>query len=280
VSAALLMALALLQHEHHQMAPPAPAPAEQADPHAGHDMSKMAPASAATSGPPPIPTDHAAERFYSPAQMAGARATLQAEHGGGTYSQVLIDNAELRSGKGPDAKAFEGEAWFGNDAAKWVVKARGEHVDGEGWDSAELQGLYAKPIGPYFDLQAGVRADVEPKGRTYAALGVEGVAPYWIETKATAFLSDRGDLSARIEASHDLRLTGRLILQSKLETNLAEVGSDAELGLRLRYEIRREFAPYVGVLRHRTFGDAADLARAAGERTGETRWVVGIRAWF
>lgn len=279
MSAALLMALALGQHEHHQMAPP-PAPAEQTapvDPHAGHDMSAMTP-SAVT--PPPVPTDHAAERFYSPAQMTGARATLQAEHGGGSYSQVLIDNAELRSGKGPDAAAFEAEAWFGNDAAKWVVKARGEHVDGEGWESAELQGLYAKPIGPYFDFQAGLRADLEPKGRTYAALGVEGVAPYWIETKATAFLSDRGDLSARIEAAHDLRLTGRLILQSKVETNLAEDGQDAELGLRLRYEIRREVAPYVGVLRHRTFGDEADLARAAGDRTGETRLVFGIRAWF
>jgi copper resistance protein B len=281
VSAALLIALALVQHEHHQMAPPPPAPAQQTapvDPHAGHDMSAMTPPPApTTTTAPPVPSDHAAERFYDPARMASARAILQAEHGGGSYSMVLVDQAELRSG---DAAAFEGEAWFGNDASKWVVKARGEHVDGEGWESAELQGLYAKPIGPYFDLQAGLRVNLEPKGRTYAALGVEGVAPYWIETKATAFLSDRGDLSARIEASHDLRLTGRLILQSKVETNLAEAGSDAEFGLRLRYEIRREFAPYVGVLRHRTFGDNADIARATGERTSETRLVMGIRAWF
>jgi len=281
MSAALLMALALVQHEHHQMAPPPPAPAQQtapAGPHAGHDMSAMAtPPAATTTTAPPVPTDHAAERFYDPSRMASARAILQAEHGGGTYSMVLVDQAELRSG---DAAAFEGEAWFGDDAAKWVVKARGERIDGEGWESAELQGLYAKPIVPYFDLQAGLRVDLEPKGRTYAALGVEGVAPYWIETRATAFLSDRGDPSARIEASHDLRLTGRLILQSKVETNLAEAGSDAEFGLRLRYEIRREFAPYVGVLRHRTFGDAADLARAAGARTGETSVVVGLRAWF
>jgi copper resistance protein B len=280
MSAALLMALALVQHEHHQMAPPPPAPAQQtapADPHAGHDMSAMTPSAPTTTTAPPVPTDHAAERFYDPSRMASAHAILQAEHGGGSYSMVLVDQAELRSG---DTAAFEGEAWFGDDAAKGVVKARGEHADGEGWESAELQGLYAKPIGPYFDFQAGLRVDLAPKGRTYAALGVEGVAPYWIETKATAFLSDRGDLSARIEASHDLRLTGRLILQSKVETNLAEAGSDAEFGLRLRYEIRREFAPYVGVLRHRTFGDAADLARAAGARTGETSVVIGIRAWF
>jgi copper resistance protein B len=174
-----------------------------------------------------------------------------------------------------DAAAFEGEAWFGDDTSKWVVKARGEHVDGEGWESAELQGLYAKPIGPYFDLQAGVRADLEPKGRTYAALGVEGVAPYWIETKATAFLSDRGDLSARLEAAHDLRLTTRLILQSKVETNLAEAGSDAELGLRLRYEIRREFAPYVGVLRHRTFGDEATWRARLASGRARRAWCSG-----
>ncbi|WP_421738906.1 copper resistance protein B [Caulobacter sp.] len=281
MSAALLMALALAQHDH--AAPPPPAPVEQmapVDPHAGHDMSAMTPPVQAATVAPPAPTDHAAERFYSPAQMASARAVLRREHGGGTYGMVLFDQAEWRSGKGSDAAAFEGEAWFGDDSAKGVVKARGEHVDGAGWDTAELQGLYARPIGPYFDLQAGVRADLEPKGRTYAALGVEGVAPYWIETKATAFLSDRGDLSARVEASHDLRLTGRLILQSKVETNLAEAGSDAELGLRLRYEIRRELAPYVGVLRHRTFGDDADRVRAAGERAGETRLVLGIRAWF
>jgi copper resistance protein B len=286
MTAALLMALALLQHEHHQMAPP-PTTAEQAapaDPHAGHDMANMAAEPAAahdmSAMVPPVPTDHAADRVYDPARMASARAILQGEHGGGGYSKVLIDQAEWQAGQGRDVASFEGEAWIGNDASKWVVKARGEHVDGAGWDSTELQGLYAVPIGPYFDLQAGLRADVEPKGRAYAALGVEGVAPYWIETKATAFLSDRGDLSARIEAMHDLRLTTRLILQTKVETNLAEAGSDAELGLRLRYEIRREFAPYVGVLRHRTFGDSADLAQVAGERTGETRLVLGLRAWF
>lgn len=293
MSAALLMALAVVQHEHHQMTPP-PAPVEQAapvDPHAGHDMSKMAdphaghdmstmapPAVAATA--PPLPTDHAAERFYDPALMASARAVLRQEHGGGSYWMVLADQAERRARQGADATAFEGEGWLGDDFGKWVVKARGEHVDGHGWESGEVQALRARPIGPYFDLEAGLRVDVEPRGRTYATLGVEGVAPYWIETKAAAFLSDRGDLSARIEASHDLRLTTRLILQSKVETNLAEDGSDAELGLRLRYEIRRELAPYVGVLRHRTFGDAADRARAAGERTGETSVVFGVRAWF
>lgn len=304
MSAALLMALVLAQHEHHQMAPPPaplqqvapPAPVQQmapvdphaghdmskmaADPHAGHDMSAMKPPPVTVTDPPPVPADHAAEQFYSASAMAAARTVLRQEHGGGHYGIVLADIAELRTGKGADVAAFEGQAWYGHDLGRWVVKARGEHVDGQGWESAEFQALRAKPIGPYFDVQAGLRVDVEPKGRTYAVVGLEGLAPYWIETKAAAFLSDQGDLSARIEAEHDLRLTNRLILQTRVETNLAEAGNGVEGGLRLRYAIRKEFAPYVGVMRHRTFGDAADLARANSERAGETRVVFGVRAWF
>jgi copper resistance protein B len=292
MSVALLIALALLQHEHHQMPPPpAPAaPAQQAapvDPHAGHQMpaadphaGHAMPAPAAPAVAVAVPADHAADRLFSPASMAAARATLAGEHGSGAYWMVLAEQAELRTGKGPDAAAFEGEAWIGNDAGRWVLKARGEHVRGEGWESGELQALRSWPIDPYFDLQAGLRQDLEPKGRTYATLGVEGLAPYWIETKAAAFLSERGTLSARLEAAHDLRLTGRLVLQTKIETHLASDGQEAELGLRLRYAITPEFAPYVGLLRHRSFGDEADHARMAGERVGGSSLVVGVRAWF
>jgi len=292
MSVALLIALALLQHEHHAMPPPpAPAaPAQQtapADPHAGHPMpaadphaGHVMPAPAAPPVAVTVPGDHAADRLFSPASMAAARATLAGEHGGGAYWMVLAEQAELRTGRGPDAAAFEGEAWIGNDAGRWVLKARGEHGRGEGWESGELQALRSWPIDPYFDLQAGLRQDVEPKGRTYATHGVEGLAPYWIETKAAAFLSDRGTLSARLEAAHDLRLTGRLVLQTKVETRLASAGQEAELGLRLRYAITPEFAPYVGLMRHRSFGDEAGHARTAGERVGGSSLVVGIRAWF
>lgn len=289
MSVALLIALAMLQHEHHQSTP-SPAPDQQSapvDPHAGHHMpaadphaGHIMPAPAAPPVAVPVPRDHAADNIFSPASMAAARATLAREHGGGAYWMVLADQAELRTGKGPDTAGFEGEAWIGNDAGRWVLKARGEHVRGEGWESGELQALRAWPIGPYFDAQAGLRQDIEPKGRTYATLGVEGLAPYWIETKAAAFLSDRGDLSARLEAAHDLRLTGRLVLQTKVETDLADDGQDAELGFRLRYAITQEFAPYVGLLRHRSFGDTADQARVAGERVGGSSVVVGVRAWF
>ncbi|AZH12160.1 copper-binding protein [Caulobacter vibrioides] len=263
-------------HAGHKMPGPEQA-APQSDPHAGHHMHHAMPATpAATTAPPPIPTDHAAERFYSPAVMAAARAQLMKEHGGGTAWIVRADVAEQRFRKGDDAQAFEGQAWWGTDASKWVVKARGEHVDGHGWEKAELEGLKAWPIGPYFDLQAGLRYDLAPKGRSYAAVGFEGLAPYWFELHGAAYVSDRGDVSARAEASYDLRLTQRLILQPRLEADLAEAGAGRlEGGLRLRYEIKREFAPYVGVVRERAFGPA----REAGERAGATAVVIGVSAW-
>jgi copper resistance protein B len=251
----------ILQHEHH-----APAP----DPHAGHDMGKLA----AEAKPPAIPTDHAAERFYSREAMAAARAQLMKEHGGGTAWTVRADTLEYRARKGDDAQAFEGEAWWGDDASKWVVKARGEH--GDRWEKAEAEVLKAWPVGPYFDLQAGLRYDLAPKGRSYAAVGFEGLAPYWFELQGAAYLSDRGDVSARGEASYDLRLTQKLILQPRLEGDLAEAGAGRlEGGFRLRYEITREFAPYVGLVRERTFGPMTPL----GGRAGSTAVVIGIRAW-
>lgn len=275
-----------VQHEHHQHAPAAadphaghvmPAPA---DPHAGHHMPAPA-ASASQAKPPPIPTDHAAERFYSPEVMAAARAQLAKEHGGGTAWTVRAEVLEHRVLKGGDGQAFEGEAWWGGDASRWVVKARGERKAGEGWERGEAELLKAWPVGPYFDFQAGVRYDLAtPKekgeGRSYATLGFEGLAPYWFEVQGAVYLSDQGDVSARAEASYDLRLTQKLILQPRLEGDLAEAGAARlEGGVRLRYEITREFAPYVGVVRERAFGPAVE----SGERAGSTAVVIGVKVW-
>jgi copper resistance protein B len=263
----------VFQHEPHQM--PAPS-AEAADPHAGHDMSAMAPVPVAEVAPPPIPTDHAAERFYSPEVMAAARAQLMKEHGGGTAWTVRADLLEHRARDGADGQALEAEAWWGGDASRWVVKARGERREGQGWEQGEAEVFKAWPIGPYFDLQAGVRYDLAPKGRSYAAVGFEGLVPYWFEVQGTAYLSDQGKVSARTEASYDLRFTQKLILQPRVEAEVAEAGAARlEGGLRLRYEITREFAPYVGVVRERTFGSMTPL----GERAGSAALVVGVRAW-
>jgi copper resistance protein B len=239
---------------------------------------------------PPIPTDHAADRDFDPAVMAAARDVLRQEHGAMTFSKVMANLAEYQAHAGGGYR-WEGEAWIGGDIDRLVVKSEGEGTRRQGVEAAEVQALYSHAMGPYFDLQAGLRQDFKPTPRrTYATVGVEGLLPYWFEVQGALFLSDRGELLGRAEGTYDLRLTQRLIMQPRAELNFAaqdvrEIGlgsglTRAELGLRLRYEIRRAFAPYVGVSYDRKFGGTADLARAAGERPASTSFVVGLRGWF
>ena len=163
-------------------------------------------------------------------------------------------------------------------------------ADKDGVEAAEVQALYSRAVARYTDVQVGVRQDFEPRGRTYATVGVESLFPYWFEAEGALFLSDTGDLLARIEGTYDLRLAQRLVLQPQAELGLSaqdiretDTGSGfthLEFGLRLRYEIRREFAPYIGVAYERSLGRTADFARAAGEDVESTSFVVGLRAWF
>lgn len=204
---------------------------------------------------------------------------------------VRLNLAEYQAVKGQDGYRWEGEAWYGGDIHRFVLKSQGEGIFNGQTENAEVQALYSRAIGPYFDLQAGVRYDFKPDpSRTYATIGVEGLAPYFVDTQAAVFLSNKGDVLARIEAAYDQLITQHLILQPRVELNLAaqdvpenDIGAgltNIELGLRLRYEIKREFAPYIGVSYTRKTGSTADFARAAGEPVGSTSFVVGIRAWF
>lgn len=239
---------------------------------------------------PAAPTDHAAERFYSAEDMEAARAQLRSEHGGAIVSSVMVDRAELQFSDGASVFHWEGESWIGGDINRFVFKTEGE-ANEDDVESAEVQALYSRAIGPYFDLQAGVRYDIEPSpNRAYAVIGFEGVAPYWFETTGAVFVSDEGELSARFEGSYDARLTQRFILQPSAEINVSaedvpELGlgaglTDIELGLRLRYDITRTFAPYIGVSYEAKLGDTADYARADGEDASDTRLVFGLRARF
>jgi len=261
-----------------------------ADPHAGHDTG-AAEQTVGTAPAPPAPTDRAADRFYSLAEMAAADAALRREHGGMATFQIMFDLAEYQVRDGRDGYRWEAEGWFGGDINRVVVKSEGEGAFREGVDNAEAQLLYSRALDPYWNLQAGVRHNLEPgPSRTYATIGIEGLAPYWIELEGALFLSDKGDLLGRIEGYYDQRLTQHLILQPRFELNLSardvpEQGlgsglSDAEFGLRLRYEARREFAPYFGISHERKIGDTARLARAAGDDVRSTGFVLGIRAWF
>jgi len=283
-------------------APPAPA---QADPHAGHDMSAMPgmPAdvgSMATGGTalpagdapaPAAPEPDYADRIWGRAAMMPARDTLRSEHGGGAFSQIMFNLAEYQVRDGRDGFRWDGEGWFGGDINRLVVKSEGSGGFGEGVDDAEIQALYSRAIGPYFNLQAGVRYDFKPNpSRTYATVGFEGLAPYWFEVEGALFLSDKGDVLGRLEGYYDQRITQRLILQPRAEINLAAqdvpengIGSglsDIELGLRLRYEVKREFAPYVGISYDRKIGDSARFARADDEDVGSVSFVAGVRTWF
>lgn len=271
------------------------------DPHAGHTMppSPSEHTSQVMTGadqpvgnapPPPPPTDNAADRVFGVRPMSRARDILREEHGGARISKVMADILEYRSEPAGGGYAWDVEAWYGGDINRFVVKSEGEGGRREGAEAAEVQALYSRAVARYTDVQAGTRYDVEPEGRAYATLGVESLLPYWFEAEAAVFLSDRGDLLARVEGSYDFRLTQRLVLQPQAELEFAaqdipetDTGSGlsgTELGLRLRYEIRREFAPYIGVTYERSFGRTADFARAAGADRESTSFVVGLRAWF
>lgn len=273
-------------HAGHAMPPVDP----PADPHAGHAM--HAPEAMAPSAPPPaIPTDHAADARFDPAAMARARAAFLRESGGMTFSRLLIDRAEYRPREGRDGYAWEGEGWLGGDIDRLLVKAEGEGTFGRKLEHGAAQALYARAIDPWFNLAAGVRQDfgARPK-RTYATVGLEGLAPYYFELEAQAFLSTKGEAFLTLEGSYDQRITQRLILQPAAEASFSarhvpalETGAgltSIELGLRLRYEIARAFAPYVGLHWERRFGRTADYARAHGEKAGALGVVTGVRFWF
>lgn len=270
-----------------------------ADPHAGNDISGMTGmAGMKSSGgeigdtpAPAPPTDHAADSVFGADQMASSRAMLRHENGGMPAYSVVFNLAEYRVQKRGDAYRWDGEGWFGGDINRFVVKTEGEGAVRGGLENGEVQALYSRALDPWFNLQAGVRHDFKPgPARTYATIGFEGIAPYWFEVEGALFLSEKGDLLGRLEGYYDQRITQHLILQPRVELNFAaqdipanRIGSglsDAELGLRLRYEIKREFAPYVGISWERKVGDSAKFARANGDRVQATSLVVGIRTWF
>ena len=305
--------------------PPAPAPAEPAqpasDPHAGHtmpdaasarekpeempgmdlsrseagghDMSAMQPdaTEVGTVPAPAPPTDHAADALFDPAEMARSRGALRRENGAFSGSMVLFDLAEYQARKGGDGYRWESEAWFGGDLDRLLIKTEGEGSFGEPIEDVEVQALYSRAISPFWNAHIGLRHDIVPNpSRTYAVVGVEGIAPYWLHVTGQMFLSDQGDLRARLEGSYDERITQRLIFQPRVELNFSAqdmpaigVGSGLtsfEVGARFRYEIRREFAPYIGVEWSGRTGDTARYARLAGDRPNTVNFVAGIRFWF
>jgi len=263
----------------------------QAAPPAGIDQPAGTDQPAGDAPPPPAPTDRAADRFYDPGAMAAADRAMRREHGGMAFRQILFNLAEVSPRTGRDSYRWDGEGWFGGDINRLVVRSEGEGAFRGRVETAEVQALYSRSVDPYWNLQAGLRQDLGGGARrTYAVVGVEGLAPYWFDVEGALFLSDRGELLGRVEGWYDQRVTQRLILQPRVEFNLAaqdmpgrRIGaglSTAEAGLRLRYEFAREFAPYVGVNWERRTGATARYARGRGEDAGGAALVLGVRAWF
>jgi copper resistance protein B len=275
----------------------AAAPLAAQDPHAGHAMGKpdkapspgpmmeTPPPAAAGSGPP-----RAADAIWGADAMRASRDDLRRTHGDFPVFWFQGDRLEAQVREGEDVYLWDIQGYYGGPTERLWFKSEGEGAFGEKPEDAEVQALYAKAIRPFWDLQAGIRHDIGGPDTTHAAIGVQGLAPYMFEVDAALFLSTRGDLTARIEAEVDQRITQRLILQPRIEVNLSAqdipllgVGAgldQIEVSARLRYEFSREFAPYIGIEQSWRTGQGAQFARARGEDPSATSLIAGIRFWL
>lgn len=270
-------------HDHHaEQAERADEPPR--DPSPGPAMETPPPA-AAGSGPP-----RAADAVWGAEAMQAARDELRRTHGDFPVLWLMGDRIEAQLREGGNAYLWDIQGYYGGPTERLWFKSEGEGDFGAAPEQAEVQALYSRAIMPFWDVQAGLRQDLAGPGTTHAVIGLQGLARYRFEVDAALFVSHRGDVTARIEAEIDQRITQRLILQPRIEANLAaqdvaELGIGAgldqiEVGARLRYEFWREFAPYVGVEQAWRTGRGADFARARGDDPSVTSVVAGIRFWF
>jgi copper resistance protein B len=203
---------------------------------------------------------------------------------------MQLERLETWQGDDGNGVLWEAQGWYGGDLDKVWLRSEGERVDGT-TEAADVELLYGRSVARWWDVVAGVRHDFDPgSSQSWAALGIVGLAPQKFEIEATAYVGDSGRTALRFEAGYELLLTNRLIARPLLELNL--LGKDdparglgagvtvAEVGVRVRYEITRRFAPYIGVTCERAYGETADLRRSGGEDVDDTRVVAGVRAWF
>ncbi len=205
-------------------------------------------------------------------------------------TKVMLNQLELQITDGDNHVAWDGEGWIGKDLNKLWFKSSGGYVDSKTED-AEIQALYSRAIAPFWDLQLGWRHDIRPTPtRDWLTVGLKGLSPYFFDIDAAVFLGKNGRTAARFQAEYEIMLTQRLILTPEIEMNVygkndssVDIGSgvsDIEAGVRLRYEIRREFAPYIGVNWTKMYGNTADYARDEGNDVDDVQFLIGVRAWF
>lgn len=208
----------------------------------------------------------------------------------GVFAHAWADRLEIQSRDGGNRQAWDAQTWMGGDYNKLWIKTEGSADDGTARE-ADVELLYDRAVTAFWDVQAGVRRDFRPgPPQNWAAIGIQGLAPYSFDVEATAYIGDAGCSAARLKVYYDLLLTQRLALEPQIEAHLygqddVERGvgaglSDTRLGLRLRYELRRELAPYVGIEREQRYGDTAEAVHAIGLPAAETRWLMGLRLWY
>src|SRR5690606_25496325 len=262
---------------------------ESAATHAGHHAmhGHGHTGAAATSSLPrePIPVLTDADRAAAFPALRHGHA-----HGGGVHSLVRFDRLEAWDTASGSGQAWEVQSWVGGDVQRLWLRSEGERGDGH-LQGADLELLYGRGTSAWWDVLAGVRQDFGPgDNRTWAAFGVQGMAPYKFEVAATAYLGSGGQTALRAEVEYELLLGARLALEPQLEVELHGrddprhgIGSglsSAEAGLRLRWAITPRVAPYLGVVHERSFGDTRRYQLAADAHARDTRWVAGLRWWF
>jgi copper resistance protein B len=250
---------------------------------ASDPMAGMAMAPAEPITPIPTPTD--ADRAAAKPPTGGHLV-----HDNTIQNFTLFDRLETWNANRGRGLVWDGKTWVGTDLNRLWLRSEGSRINGRTED-ADLEVLYGRSVAAWWDVVVGVRHDFKPgASQDYAAIGVMGMAPYKFEVAGTAYIGQSGQTSARLEATYDTLLTNRLILQPRIEANLfgkddarRGIGSGLstfEAGLRLRYELTRQFAPYIGVVRERAFGSTAGFRRAANTDIDDTRIVAGVRIWF
>lgn len=284
-ASALLALPAFAQHEGHSMPgmamPPASAPQSAAPAPSATSASQGQPATGTQSRADPN-TPRPAENTSGPTSQPVSDKMV--------FYQVLLDQVEMTRSRDGTGLAWDVQGWVGRDYSRLWIKSEGERRDGRTQDG-RVDLLWSKPVAAFWDLQAGLRHDLgEGPKRNWAALGIQGVAPYWFDVEATLYLGSSGRSALRLKSEYQFALSQRTFLAPEIEADFysrndpeRRIGSglsDVSFGLRLRHELRREFAPYIGVNWTRRMGGTADLARAAGERTSERQVVLGVRSWF
>lgn len=257
--------------------------------HAGHAMPQLAPRPAPSSSPPPLPAPTAEERAAAFPDMHGM--SMQEHMDEDPFiATLLFDRLEWQRADDGEGLGWELQGWAGDLDNRLWLRSEGERRDGA-IEHGDVELLWGRPTGPWWDRVLGLRHDLgQGPDRDWLAMGVQGLAPYKFEVAATAYVGANGRAAVRAEAEYELLLTNRLALQPRAEVNLYSkddpergIGkglSDMALGLRLRYQLHRQFAPYVGYEWSRKFGRTAALVEQTGGDRSEGVWVAGIRFWF